>query len=113
MTWRPPTTSRRPSLRTTTGRLRIVGGSDIPSAEPQMAVPPGTYRVRVYASGFGTTSDDGLAVTTAIAWSCGQPRNSRRVWSSATPANYPAADDGAKRRVPNDGDEGRAVVGRV
>lgn len=48
------------SLRTTTGQLRIVDGSEVSIGEPQLAVAPGTYRVRVYSSGFDTLSDDAL-----------------------------------------------------
>jgi hypothetical protein len=47
---------------TTSGGLRIVGGSsDAPSSAPQLAVPAGSYRVRVHANGLDSLSPDSLS----------------------------------------------------
>lgn len=43
------------------GRLVVAGCTDYFPEAARIAVPPGTYRVRAFFSGFDTISDDGLA----------------------------------------------------
>lgn len=48
------------SLRTDTGRILVCHLGNYRPQGPRISVPPGTYRVRAYCSGFATLSEDGL-----------------------------------------------------